>query len=112
MSKSITEISQQDSDKLNLVDQQLIAETKDGPPEANTGKSLKRKPVKSKQQATRVTTLFASALNLGSVPMNPADYIHHVISRVKVKGNDKGNTVSIAQFVGRCRESVVDRFNR
>jgi hypothetical protein len=51
-----------------------------------------------------VMALFASALNLGSIPTNPADYIHHIIARVKVPIGDREQTLTVAQFVAKCKE--------
>ena len=60
------------------------------------------------EQPTKITALFAKALNQGDIPMNPADYIHHIMTRVKIPTHGGVYSYTIAQFASKCKEDGIN----
>jgi transposase InsO family protein len=101
----MSEISQQDSDLVSMDPKQYDQDIEE---KLLLEKEVLIQMTEQGEQPTKITALFAKALNQGEIPMNPADYIHHIMARVKIPTHGGVYSYTIAQFASKCKEDGIN----
>ena len=84
-----------------MSDQQII---KDGDHSPSTEKPSRKRPGKAQTECVKASALFAKVLNMGSTPVNPAEYLRILIGRVQIPSRDEASTISVHQFIEELKE--------
>ncbi len=88
-----------------MSDHQII---KDGEQSPSIEKSPRKRSGKAQAESTKASTLFAKVLNMGSTPVNPAEYLRILIGRVHIPSKDDAENMSVHQFVEEIKEAGIN----